>query len=59
MTRSFLNCAIALCLLTLAGVNLASNPFLPNSFAQEVPCEGEPPSPECECCTDCGCWFCP
>lgn len=58
--RVFCNVAVSGCLLSLVALNLAFNPFLPQAYAQsESPCEGSPPSPDCECCTDCGCWMCP
>jgi hypothetical protein len=57
--RVVLNLAIAACLLALAGVNLLTNPFLPEVTAQEGGCAGSPPSPDCGCCDDCGCWVCP
>lgn len=57
--RTILNMAIAVCLLSLVVVNLAANPFVPRANADgEIPCEGEPPGPNCGCCTDCGCWVC-
>lgn len=57
--RTVLNLAVCATLLCLVGVNLAMNPFVPSAYAQYTECEGEPSSPNCECCTECGCWICP
>jgi|GEM_PF-2684991 len=57
--RVICNLAISACLLTLVAVNMVSNPFLPQALAQESPCEGAPPNPDCICCGDCDCWVCP
>ena len=57
--KTLLNLAVCLTLLCLVGVNVAMNPFMPQAHAQYSPCEGDPPSPDCGCCTDCGCWVCP
>ncbi len=58
MVRSLVNSGIVLCLLTLVGLNLASNPFSPNAYASESACEGDPPNSSCYCCENCGCWIC-
>ena len=57
--RAFHNLAVSACLLSLVAVNLASNPFLLQVWAQsETSCEGSPPSPDGGCCEECGCWIC-
>lgn len=41
--RNLLNVGISLCFISLAGINLTMNPFLPQAYAYPHSCEGNPP----------------
>jgi len=55
--RTAMNFLIAVTLFTMSVANV-TYPLTP-AVASTDECDGEAPSPECECCEDCGCWVCP